>query len=86
MRKSRIKTVSKYFLYALLVTFYSCGYTTVNIEEVNKKFEQAYFEGQKDALNGDIRIKKNIDSCWIWTKSPWDVGTAPTFDPSFECE
>jgi len=35
--------------------------------------EYAYFEGQRDALNGDIKIEmSNIDSTWSWIKSPWD--------------
>jgi hypothetical protein len=29
-------------------------------------------EGQKDAIQGDYRIKIVNDSCVIWTKSPWD--------------
>lgn len=64
----------------------SCSYSAVNVDEVYEALEKAYFEGQKDALSGDIRIKRNIDSCWIWTKSPWDKGTSPIFDPSFDCE
>lgn len=47
-----------------------------------KKMEQAYFEGQKDALNGDVRIRKNGDSCYIWIKSPWNNGSKPVFNPS----
>jgi hypothetical protein len=43
--------------------------------------EAAYFEGQKDALNGDFRIKQVSDSCWIWTKSPWGSGKKATFNP-----
>lgn len=35
------------------------------------KMEEAYFEGQKDALEGDVRIEKDGD-CYIWTKSCWD--------------
>jgi hypothetical protein len=33
--------------------------------------EKGYFEGQKDALKGDIRIAKTC-STWVWTKSPWN--------------
>ena len=48
-----------------------------------KALEQAYFEGQKDAINGDIRIKLNSDSIYIWTKSPWDeTGASPLFIPT----
>jgi hypothetical protein len=38
--------------------------------------EYAYSEGQKDALEGDIRIEK-MNGIWIWKKSPWDSGRAP---------
>lgn len=44
--------------------------------------EQSYFEGQRDALSGDIRIKKISDSCWSWTESCWDDGTPTTFNPT----
>lgn len=43
--------------------------------------EKAYFEGQVDALKGDIRIKSNVDSCYYWIKSPWDNGDKPIFKP-----
>lgn len=47
--------------------------------------ENAYFEGQKDALEGDVRIKKS-ETGWVWVKSPWNDGTAPTYDPSKDPE
>ena len=36
--------------------------------------EVGYYEGQKDALEGDIRIEKiyGTDSSYRWSKSPWD--------------
>ncbi len=39
--------------------------------------EKAYFEGQKDFMNGDIRINKIVDSNtqdekYEWIKSPWN--------------
>lgn len=53
-----------------------------NLEiELRSIIEQAYFEGQRDALNNDIRIKREGGK-WIWTKSPWDDGLEPVFDPS----
>ena len=70
---------------ALLFTF-SLNSCTYSEGEVIHKLEQAYFEGQKDALNGDVRIRKNGDSCWIWTKSCWDNGKQPTFNPSIVCD
>jgi len=35
----------------------------------------AYFEGQKDALEGEVRIAKNSSNQWEWVKSPWDDRT-----------
>ena len=44
---------------------------TVIISELKQKMEFAYFEGQRDYSEGDIRIVK--DGCvWHWSKSPWD--------------
>ena len=40
--------------------------------------EKAFFWGQKNAIEGDIRIKKINDSTWIWIKSPWNDGTQPS--------
>lgn len=73
--------------YALLCIIILCGcnYDVVDIDKVKTALERAYFEGQKDALNGDVRIMKNFDSCWVWAKSCWDDGTQPTFNPSIVC-
>lgn len=74
----------------VIVTFFSCNYTIVDADEVNEKYtlmltkvaEEAYFEGQKDYMNGDIRIEKLWDSTYVWIKSPWDDGTEPIFKPN----
>lgn len=45
--------------------------------------EWAYFQGQKEAMNGDVRIKYDEQTKkYSWTKSCWDSGAKPTFDPS----
>ncbi len=44
--------------------------------------EEAYFEGQKDAINQDIRIEKDEQGTYHWAKSCWDDGTKPIFDPA----
>ena len=78
---------NRHFLYCLLATvlFTSCDYGVAKESDVTKALEQAYFEGQRDALENDVRIKRNQDSCLIWTKSPWDSGKQPIFNPSFDC-
>ena len=48
---------------------------------IKEAMEYAYFEGQKDCLNGDIRIQQVDDSSYIWIASPWDDGDEPTFKP-----
>lgn len=55
-------------------------------EALQLGLEAAYFEGQKDALEDDIRIKLENDSTYIWTKSPWDDGKKPIFDPKIDLE
>jgi hypothetical protein len=55
-------------------------------DDLTKLVERAYFEGQRDALENNIRIKRNQDSCWIWVESPWDSGKEPIFNPSFNCK
>ena len=86
--KNSIYRFSKHIFYLLLTTVLitSCGYGVYKNDDLYEKLEQAYFEGQRDALENDVRIKRNADSCWIWTKSPWDNNRAPIFDPSFECQ
>jgi hypothetical protein len=39
---------------------------------VRKAMEYAYFEGQKDYSEGDVRIQLREDGRWEWTKSCWD--------------
>ena len=45
---------------------------------VDRSMEYAYCEGQKNALEGDIRIAITSNG-WHWTKSPWDGGKRPAF-------
>jgi hypothetical protein len=88
--KTKMSNYRKCFIIAhvllVAIIFCGCNYNVVDTDKVTKAFEQAYFEGQKDALNGDLRIKKNNDGCWIWTKSCWNSGRQPTFNPSIVCD
>lgn len=85
--KNSITRKSIFLLYSLSITlfFTSCDYGIAKESDLKKALEQAYFEGQRDVLENDVRIKRNQDSCWIWIKSPWDTNEEPTFIPSFEC-
>jgi len=71
----------KIYLFFLSSSLYGCMSTAVDTE-VQKIAEQAYFEGQRDYANGDIRITFTNDCCWVWTKSPWNSGQEPIYNPS----
>lgn len=47
------------------------GETYTIDEYVHIKMEWAYFQGQLEAVNEDIRITKK-DGCWVWLASPWN--------------
>lgn len=79
--------MKKLIIVALLgMVFGSCNYAVIEQDDFLEACERAYFEGQRDALDGDVRIKRNKDSCYVWTSSPWDGGEAPRFNPSFNCK
>jgi len=54
-------------------------------ETSQEALEYAYFEGQKDAMENVIRIKKNDRGCWGWSESPWDSGKKPIYNPEKDC-
>ena len=42
-------------------------------DNIHHMMEYAYFQGQKEALQGDIRIRKNTSNeKYHWIKSPWN--------------
>jgi len=45
--------------------------------------EKNYFEGQRDAINGDIRIRLNNDSVYMWVKSPWNNRREIEYNPTY---
>lgn len=54
-------------------------------DDTKQKLEKAYFEGQKDYAKGDVRIKQISDSCWVWSKSPWNDNSKPMFNAAVNC-
>ena len=57
------------------------------LRHLQKKMEMAYFEGQRDYANGDMRItfvyeKPLGNGHWKWIKSPWNGGKKWIFKPS----
>lgn len=84
-----MRTIKKLIiLISLTMVLTSCEekYGLVNVDTYREEIEKAYFEGQKDAINGDVRIRKNNDGCWVWTKSCWNGNEPPKFNPSIICE
>lgn len=41
--------------------------------------EYSYMQGQKDCMNGEIRITKR-ENDYVWIKSSWNSGTLPIFN------
>jgi hypothetical protein len=66
-------------LHAIVLLLFFCG--CVSEAERLRPYERAYFEGQRDAIEGDVRIEKR-DGVWSWKKTCWDTGTPTSFDPS----
>lgn len=48
--------------------------------EAKKAYERAYFEGQRDAMTGDIRIRKIDNRTYVWTRAPYNDTTKPFAD------
>jgi hypothetical protein len=75
-----IKTLVSVALFLLLILL--CYQITEGFNIlITKLIEESYFEGQKDALNNDIRIKKISDSSYIWISSPWNNNRKPLWTP-----
>lgn len=89
--KILIGVVSLFIIGTMISFLFITGFRIINSKQqftvdeqkldeiIQQKMEYAYFEGQKDAINGNIRIEKNTDTSWIWIESPWDGGREPIF-------
>jgi hypothetical protein len=71
----------------MLLVFLGIGICVFLLLHFNmkKEMERAYFEGQKAALSGDFRIIKEENGCYSWSKSPWNNGDLPVYNPSKNC-
>lgn len=77
--------ISVFLLIVMVIAFkywVDSAFDKINLQ-VTSAIEQAYFEGQKDYMNGDIRIEYT-ESGWVWTKSPWNSEDTPVFNPKNE--
>lgn len=82
-RKQRIPMYMWIIILAVFLWFLYVGMSIVSVlsKESTRALEKAYYEGQKDALKGDIRIMYT-NGKWIWVKSPWDDGNRPLYIPN----
>lgn len=76
------------FLLAILFFLHEISSATKNDRSsiIMKIEERAYYKGQMDAMEGDIKIIQVKDTLndsvkWVWIKSPWDDGRTPLFQP-----
>lgn len=69
-----------YVVVAIVVAFGTACVMDDNAKvRVQTAAEMGYFEGQKDAMNGDTRI--DIKTC-EWIKSPWNNPSKILFEPN----
>jgi len=50
-------------------------------KDIKAQKEKCYFEGQRDAITGDVRIAEIEKGTgkYKWVKSPWDNGEEPIY-------
>lgn len=65
------------FMSGVVIIMLCLFWTFVIVENIKdskyRAMEYAYMEGQKDAIEGDIRVKE-VDGDWKFIKTPWDSG------------
>lgn len=50
-------------------------------KSTDQMMEEAYAEGQMDAIKGDTKIKyDSVNKTWYWIKSPWIDGRPAIFN------
>ena len=85
MRAKTLLTITIFFYVSIMIIIFVI--MAINGKQNNNKtkmlMERAYFDGQRDAINGDVRIKLTSDSLYVWTKSCWDNGEHPDFNPTY---
>ena len=76
----------------LVSILFVIGFFYYAIEQMDKEvqnkakiaMEYAYFQGQKDALEGKLNIEYDSlheDYFWVRNANPWENGDQPTYDP-----
>ena len=80
-----MNTETKALLVSVIIAIIIVGGLIVIVDEVEHQREKAYFEGQFDALNKDIRIKQDQNGCWDWYRNPWDNNRSISYTPTLKC-
>ena len=83
----------KWLWYTVIIFIVGVGcYTGVIIVELIKddpretilkvkiEYEKAYFEGQRAAMEGDLKIRKLDNRTYLWVKTPYADSTKPYKD------
>jgi len=82
----------KYLIGVAIGLIFIIGLGIINYNSIKEKnesnsklielaMEYAYFEGQKDVLEGDLRIEKQNEN-YVWISSPWDDNKHVIYNPS----
>jgi hypothetical protein len=71
----------------ILLSFWTNNLNEKSKKELDKKItilaEEAYFDGQRDAIMGHVVIKyDSTKELYIWTDSPWDSRKPAQFVPT----
>jgi hypothetical protein len=78
--------MKKLLIICIMILITSCDCNTSKFKTIQEAAEYSYFEGQKDYMNEDIRIKVDDNGCYHWSESPWNDGKRPIYDPSKICD
>ena len=77
------KHIPTLFLCVIMASCENSPLVVTTQSTLNYYIEEAYFNGQKDAVENKIIIQKTNKNCWQWTNTPQKNGTQPMFNP--EC-
>lgn len=70
-----------FIIVVLSVWLIVLSYNPITRSDLQELAEAAYFEGQRDALNSDIRITVDSMGNWKWISSPWEDKRPVIYDP-----
>ena len=59
-------------LFSIFILLTSCNIVITSITKVNDLAETSYVNGQIDAINNDIKVKK-VDSAWVFKNDSFRI-------------